>query len=386
MTLPDTPDPFDFETVIPRRGSDCTKWNVPEGTIPMSIADMDYPPPPPVLDALRRRLDHGVLGYADPPADALEAIVEAMAGQYDWAIEPDWIHFMPGVVPMLQYAARLLAPDEAAVTFTPIYPPFLYPTVHSGRPLIRVPLAAGAGGYEVDYDALEAAVRGRRGGLMMWCHPQNPTGRCFDRAELERLADFCLARGWLIASDEIHCGLILDENRRHIPLARLSPEIAARTLTFMAPSKTYNIPGLCTAFAIISDPALRRSFKECDAGRMPLVNIFGYAACTAAYRHGEPWRRALIRHLRANRDRLAEAVADMPGLSMHAPQATYLAWVDCREAGLDHPATFFRRAGLAFFDGRAFDAPGFIRINFGCPRATLDEAIGRMKRALDTRS
>jgi cysteine-S-conjugate beta-lyase len=149
----------------------------------------------------------------------------------------------------------------------------------------------------------------------------------------------------------------------------------------MAPSKTYNIPGLCTAFAVISDPELRAAFKALEAGRMPPVNVFGYTACAAAYREGEPWRRAMISYLRANRDRLVETVAAIPGLRMHTPQATYLAWVDCRDTGIEHPAALLRRAGLAVFDGRAFGAPGFIRLNFGCPRALLDEALTRLRRA-----
>ena len=373
---------YDFETVIPRRGTDSFKWSFPDSILPMPVADMDFPPPPEVTEALRRRLDHGVLGYAMPPRTLVETLTEAMERDYGWRVDPAAISFMPGVVPMLQNAVRTLEPGEPVVTFTPVYPPFLYPQVLCGHPQIRVPMASGPDGYGIDFDALEQATKGVRGGVLFWCHPQNPTGRCFHRSELERVAEFCLRRGMRIASDEIHCDLILEEGRTHIPMASLDADVARRTLTFMAPSKTYNIPGLCTAFAIVTDPGLRRQFRGHEPGMMPAVNVLGYAACEAAYRHGKPWLAALIRHLRANRDHLFASLEDLPSLRMNRVEATYLAWLDGRPAGLADPYAFFLRAGLALSDGAAFGAPGFVRLNFGCPRATLEEAIARIRRSL----
>lgn len=376
------PTQYDFDAVIPRRGTDSFKWSSPDSVLPLPVADMDFLPPPDVTHALQQRLTHGVFGYAMPPASLGHALTEAMWRDYEWRIEPEWLSFHPGVVPMLQHAVRLLDAGAPVITFTPVYPPFLSPQVLCGHPQIRVPLGEKASGYAVDFDALEHATRGGRGGLMFWCHPQNPTGRCFDRAELEQLADFCLRHELLIASDEIHCDLILEPGRKHIPLATLDGDVARRTLTFMAPSKTYNIPGLCTSFAIVSDPGLRRRFRMIEPGMMPAVNVMGYAACEAAYRHGRPWLAALIEYLRANRDHLRASLADIPALRMNRVEATYLAWLDCRPGGITNPHAFFMNAGLALSDGAAFGAPDFVRLNFGCPRATLDEAIRRMRNAL----
>ena len=381
MVSTSIPPIFDFDSVVNRRGTDCVKWSVPPSVIPLPIADMDFPAPEVVLEAIRQRLNHPVLGYANPTHDVQEAIISALERDYQWRADPSWLVFLPGVVPMLQHAVRMLDPSESSVTSTPIYPPFLYPTVLSGRSQIRVPLAEHSRGHEMDWDAMEYASGKGNPRLLMTCNPQNPTGRCFTRAELERTGEFCLRHRWMIASDEIHCGLVLDQDRAHIPIASLSPEIADITLTFMAPSKTFNIPGLCTAFAVISNPELRRRFKAQEAGMMPAVNVLGYTACAAAYRHAEPWRKALVEYLRANRDLVEREIHALPGLRMHHVEATYLAWIDCRGAGLTDPAAFFRAAGVELSDGKAFAGPGFVRLNFACPRETLTEALRRIHRA-----
>jgi cystathionine beta-lyase len=376
--------PFDFDTPVSRRGTDSMKWSVPDDMLPLPVADMDFAAPAPVLAAVRRRLDHGVLGYAGPTREAQEAIVAALERDFAWKIDPSWLVFEPGVVPMLQYAVRMLEPGETPVTFTPIYPPFIYRTVLSGRSQTRVPLAASRGTYEIDWDALDRLTRDPAIRLFLGCNPQNPTGRCFPRADLEKLADFCLRRNLLIASDEIHCELVLDASCAHVPMASLSPEVAARTMTFMSPSKTYNIPGLCTAFAVISDPELRRRFRAQEAGLLPPVNVLGYAACAAAYRECAPWREALLEVLRRNCALVTQAVRGIRGLQMNAVEATYLAWIDCRELGVEDPAAFFRKGGVELSDGKHFDGPGFVRLNFGCPLSTLEEALARMRRAVET--
>jgi cystathionine beta-lyase len=265
---------------------------------------------------------------------------------------------------------------EAALTFTPVYPPFLHPPVLSGHRLYRLPLTDSGRRAEVDFDALERAPPEVR--LLMWCHPQNPTGRCFSRGELERVADWCLRRDAIVVSDEIHCGLVIEPGARHIPLASLSPEIAARTITLMAPSKTYNIPGLCCSFAIIPDRELRRRFLSSESGSPG--NLFGYVACEAAYRHGESWRKALLSYVRANRDYLETEVARMPGLRMLHPEATYLAWIDTRVTGLEKPVEHWRKkAGLELADGAFFGAPGWLRLNYACPRRTLEDGVRRLR-------
>lgn len=225
-----------------------------------------------------------------------------------------------------------------------------------------------------------------RSRLLLLCSPHNPVGRVFDQAELRRLADFAERHDLLICSDEIHCGLVLDADRPHRPIAALDAAVAKRTITLMAPSKTWNIPALYCAFAIIPDAALRRRYRHEMRGLIPHVNVLGMVATEAAYRDGDAWRHALLAYLRGNRDRVVDAVGTMPGLSMTVPEATYLAWIDCRgmmaARGIDDPAAFFEAAGVGLSDGRFFGAPGWVRLNFGCPRATLDAALRRMAQAL----
>lgn len=217
--------------------------------------------------------------------------------------------------------------------------------------------------------------------LFLLCHPHNPVGRCWSRDELLALAGHAEANDLIVCSDEIHCGLILDADKQHIPFASLSPEIARRTITLMAPSKTFNIPGLGCSFAIISDPALRRRFERTMLGIVPHVNVLGLAACEAAFRDSGDWHRDLIAYLRGNRDRVAEAMSGLPGVRTPPVEATYLAWLDIRDLQLNDPAAHFEAHGLGLSDGAAFGCPGWLRLNFGCPRATLDEALRRFEQA-----
>lgn len=375
---------FDFDRIIDRRGADSLKWLGCEAsdTIPMPVADMDFASPPEVIEALHRRADHGVFGYAIAPREAVEAVVEALARDHAWDIEPSWIVWLPGVVPGIGCCCRMLEPGDAAVTFTPIYPPFLDPSILAGRAQARIPLTEGPLRWKIGFDALESSTPANAR-LLMLCNPQNPTGTVLSRTDLEHLAGFALSRDMVIMSDEIHCDLILDPARRHIPTATLSPDVAARTVTFMAPSKTYNLAGLGCAFAVIPDPTLRRRFRGAAGECLPFVNAFGYAACAAAYRHGEPWRLALLDYLRGNRDLVESEVRAMPGLAMRRVEATYLAWIDGRGARWPNPAAACLDAGVRVLDGSLFGAPGFARLNFGCPRARLAEALRRIRSALN---
>jgi cysteine-S-conjugate beta-lyase len=214
------------------------------------------------------------------------------------------------------------------------------------------------------------------------CNPHNPTGRVWSKTELEDFATLAERHNLIICSDEIHSGLILDEKKRHIPLAALSSEIAKRTITLNAPSKTYNIPGLGCSFAVIPDPELRRKFKAAMNGIVPHVNLLGYVAAQAAYEHGEKWRRELIAYLRGNHDLVCQTIADMPGMHTTAAEATYLSWIDTRQSGITQPARFFEQAGVGLSDGDAFGLPGYVRLNFGCRRGLLEEALKRMNKAL----
>ncbi|THF61306.1 MalY/PatB family protein [Pseudothauera rhizosphaerae] len=377
-------DIFGFDRQIDRGSLPGEKWGRYAGrdVLPLWVADMDFAAPPAVIGAVQARVAHGVFGYTQPWPSLVEAVVDAVERDHGWRIEPDWLVWLPGVVSGFNIACRAVGePGDEVFTATPVYPPFLSAPANSERRLVSRPLELAGGRWGWNRAAVEEAI-GPRTRLFMLCNPHNPVGRVFDRDELGWIADLAERRDLVICSDEIHCGLVLDDGLPHLPIAALDERVARRTITLMAPSKTWNIASLYCALAIIPDPALRRRFRDAMRGIVPHVNLLGLVACEAAYRDGGPWREALLEVLRANRARVAAAVADMPGLASVPPEATYLAWIDCRGAGLEHPAAFFEAGGVGLSDGAPFGAPGFVRLNFGCPPATLAEALARMQRAL----
>ncbi|MCX8145367.1 MAG: PatB family C-S lyase [Azovibrio sp.] len=374
---------FDFAPAPARRGTVSIKWGKYAGrdVLPLWVADMDFPAPPAVLDALRARIEHGVFGYGAPSPALMESVLAHLEREYGWQVEPDWLVWLPGLVTGLNVACRTVAGD--VLTTPPVYPPFFSAPAFAERRLQRAELALRDGCWQIDWAALEAASTPSTE-LLLFCHPHNPVGRCWRREELEQLAEFALQRELIVCSDEIHCGLVLDEGRRHLPFATLAPELAARSITLMAPSKTFNIPGLGCAFAVIPDAALRRRFSRAMAGIVPHVNVLGLAACEAAYRDCGDWHRALLAQLRQNRDQLEAAVAGLPGLAMSHVEATYLGWIDARGLGLADPAAHFEAHGLGLSDGAEFGAPGWVRFNFGCTAATLATALVRLRAAVES--
>lgn len=374
----------DFDEVIDRNGTSSEKWERYRGrdVLPLWVADMDFRSPPAVIEALRARIGHGVFGYTLPPEELQELTVEVLERDFGWRIEREWIVWLPGLVTGLNLACRAVGRegDEVLVP-VPVYPPFMSAPRHGRRNPITVHLAEEAGRWTLDFDALARAVTSRTS-LFLLCNPHNPVGRVYDRKELSRVAELCARHNLFICSDEIHSGLLLDTGRKHIPIATISPETAARTITLMAPSKTFNIPGLGCAFAVVPDPGLRGHFVEAMAGIVPPVNALGFTAALAAYRHGDGWLLELLEYLRGNRELVEREIAAMPGLAMNRVEATYLAWIDARATGLDHPAELFERAGVGLSDGALFGGPGFVRLNFGCPRSLLREALKRIKSAI----
>nr|WP_320010376.1 PatB family C-S lyase [uncultured Desulfobulbus sp.] len=375
---------FDFDTVIDREGSSSLKWDhyKNQDILPMWVADMDFASPPDVIAALQQRIDHGVFGYTLAPESLVEAVLAHMQHQYSWQVEPEWLVWLPGLVTGLSAVCRAVAePGEEVITFTPIYPPFMSAPASMGQQTVRVPLAQEGTRWTMDLEALAAAITPRTK-LLLLCSPHNPVGRVWSREELLALAGLACKHDLSICSDEIHADLVLDTDKYHLPLAMLDPEISRRTITLQAPSKTYNIPGLGCSYAVIPDPKLRQRLHRAIEGIVPHVNCLGYAAAEAAYRHGEPWRQALITYLRGNRDLLMQSIDALPGLSMSPVEATYLAWIDLRERGIEKTQQFFEQAGVGLSGGSGFDLPGFVRLNFGCPRSRLEEALHRMERAL----
>ena len=376
---------FHFATTPDRRNTASLKWEkyAERDIIPLWVADMDFPSPEPVLEALQNRIAHGVMGYTLPPASLNAAVQDYLATHFAWEIEPAWLVWLPGLVTGLNVACRAVGmPGDEVITATPVYPPFLTAPRYADRKLVKVPLRCDQGHWHWDVDALEAAY-GPRSRLLMLCSPHNPVGRVFSREELERLVDWSVRHDVVICSDEIHCDLILDDRRSHIPTAALGTEARDRTITLMAPSKTFNIPGLSCAFAVIPSAELRRRFRQAMAGIVPSVNLMGYTAAEAAYRHGWKWHAALLDVLRGNRDRVQAAVSAMPGLATWPVEATYLAWIDTRSAGMEDPVGFFEEGGVGLSDGAEFGLPGFVRLNFGCAPALLEKALGRMSAAME---
>ncbi|GFO53835.1 aspartate aminotransferase [Geomonas sp. Red276] len=378
-----TSSTFDFDTVIDRSNTGSEKWDKYLGRdiIPLWVADMDFRSPPAVIDALHKRVEHGIFGYTYPEASLVGAVRGALKRDYDWEIEEEWIVWLPGLVCGLNVLCRAVGePGDEVVTLIPVYPPFMSAPVLTERGVIKVPLVLEEGRWVTDFEALEQAITPATK-LLLLCNPHNPVGRAWSREELLRFAAVAERHGLVIGSDDIHSELILDDVR-HLPIASLSPEISDRTITLLAPSKTYNVPGLGCSFAVISNPQLRRQFRQAMGRLVPHVNTLGYTAAEAAYRDGAEWRAALLDYLRGNRDLVEAEVAAMPGLKITHVEATYLAWIDARDLGVENPGRFFEEAGVGLSDGADFGAPGFVRLNFGCSRKLLTDALTRMRKAL----
>ena len=373
-----------FDRLIDRKGTWSSKWDKYQGQdiLPFWVADMDFAMPDFIKQAVSERLDHEILGYTRTPPPLVEAFLDWLERSYGWRVPEEWLVWLPGVVTGFNLAARALAePGGSIIIPTPVYYPFLHTPRNAGQEGLLVPLVqeTGRSRWVMDFDALRAAAR-PQSRLFMLSNPQNPTGRAYTRGELNTLAEFCIERDLILCSDEIHCSLLLDPDASHIPIASLSPEIGNRTISLFAATKTYNIPGLSCAVAVIADQGLRRAFRRAQAGLVPGVGPLAYAASLAAYRDSGPWLPALLDYLRNNHSRLQAVV----GKRMTPVEATYLAWLDVRDLNLEDPGSYFEQRGLGLSDGAAFGAPGYVRFNFACPRPLLERGLGRLQKALQS--
>ncbi|MES2995985.1 MAG: PatB family C-S lyase [Verrucomicrobiota bacterium] len=376
---------FDFDTPVTRRGTGCIKYDRRPELDPFWVADMDFVSAPPIIDAIHRRADHGVFGYAQAHDGLNEAVLAYLRDRRAAEVPLDHIVHLGGLVPALSLAARAFCqPGDSLLTCTPVYPPFLGVHHDAHVELLTADHVMEEGNWEFDWDALENAVSSTTR-IFLLCNPQNPLGRVFPEAEIFRLADFCKSHDLILVADEIHCDLIFDEAATpHFSALNLPDHLRENTITLLSPSKTWNIAGLGYAFAVIPNDSIRRRFTAARGHTLSEINAISYHAAEAAYRHGEPWRRELIAYLKKNRDTLVEFVrSECPGLSVQPGDATYLAWIDASAANLEHPAQFFEKnAGLFLSDGAFFGWPQHFRFNFGCPRSRMLEGLQKIAAAL----
>lgn len=385
---------MDLDSLQQRLNTGSKKWSqYPQDVLPMWVADMDFPVAEPVLQALKTRLEHPMLGYSVAQDSLRQTLVAHLAEHYQWHIQPEDLVFLPGVEPGVNMALNALLCSRSAVekkavlVQTPNYAPLLDAPAHWELERVDLPFHADLRGeYPTDIAELDQALS--RVGALLLSNPHNPLGKVFEREELRAIGNACVNHDVLIISDEIHADILFD-GRKHTPVASLSPEIAARTVTLMSASKAWNIAGMKTAFAVVQNPHLRERFNAGRRGLVDSVNALGLEATQAAYSSGGPWLAQVNAYLQSNRDYLVQAIATrLPGIRMNVPQSTYLAWLDCSVLGLEHPQRYFlQHAKVALSDGLEFgeDCGQFVRLNFGCPRPMLEEALIRMERSLPPR-
>lgn len=376
----------DFDTIIDRSDTSSLKWErYDKGVIPLWVADMDFRSAPEIIDSLQQRIEHGIFGYTVPDDELLQLVVEHCRNLYNWEIQPEWLVWLPGLVTALNISVRSFASEgEPVISPVPVYYPFLMAPKLGGRKLIGLEWTLKGDRWILDLEDLERKITPDTH-LLMLCNPQNPNGRVLTRGELQELDQFCQKHELIVCSDEVHCDLLLDRSAEHIPYASISDYAREHSATLMSPSKTFNVAGFGCAFAVIPDGNLRHKFNSTRKGIVPDPDnmLIGYTATKAAYRHGEPWRQAVLDYLRGNHDYLVEAINQIPGLSMKPMQATYLAWIDVSELDVEDPHAFFVAAGVGMSPGKQFGDDQYLRLNFGCSRKLLEEAISRMENAVN---
>ena len=372
-----------FDNIIDRTPSYALKWERYKGRdiLPMWIADTEFRCAEPILDALKERTEHGLMGYTLPNDHVManQAVVDWLGRQYDWSISPDWIVWTPGVVPAFNVACKALCqPGDKVLIQTPNYPPLIAaPRLNN---LIKVDIGSVEvdGRWTIDFNELEKQAADSLCKLFIMCNPMNPVGSVLTSHELERIADICISNNVMLCSDEIHCDIILDEQAKHIPAGKLAG-FKGEAITLMAASKTFNVAGLGTSFAIIEDPATRHKFNLAAKAMVPWVTVLGLTATQAAFTQCDDWHQAFLRYLRGNRDYLATEIAKISGLKLLPPQATFLAWIDARGLGVENPQKHFEDLGVGPSSGADFGDKNCVRINFGCPRSELERAIELIK-------
>lgn len=395
---------YDFDEVCSRDNTNCAKWDGREkmfghaDTIPMWVADMDFPAAQPIVEALKKRAAHEFYGYTQPGPNLIEAVVNRLERKFNWKIQPEWVVFTPGVLPAISTAIRSLThPGDEVILQEPVYYPFFPVVRSSGCQIVTNELKLSDGRYEMDLDDLNSQFLPRVGmhnqpgriKAIVLCNPHNPIGRLWGKEDLTELGKVVIGNGAVVISDEIHCE-ILFKGYRHVPFATISEEFEQNCIVCMAPSKTFNLAGLQASSIIIPNKKIRERFREANLGMNPGPNLFGLAAMEAAYNFGDEWLEQMLEYLQANLDFTLDYFEEhIPRIKVIRPQGTYLLWLDCRALELDDMALreFIRqKARIGLDDGFLFGSggSGFQRMNIACPRSILQEALRRLEAAVNS--
>ena len=373
---------MNFDEIIQRRNTSCSKWDkVPEDCLPLSLADMDFKSAPQIIEQLHQRVEQGVFGYSLPDQDLPAIVVKHFREKYNCEIEPTWIEWLPSVVPALNLACLMV--DGTVMLNIPVYQHIIGAPINMRRDYIHSRLKIVNGQYTFDFESMEKEITPQTK-LFILCNPHNPVGRSYTRTELLQLADFCEKHALTVCSDEIHCDLILAGGKQHIPFIAVSEYAKMHTLILMSGAKTYNLPGVSCAFAVIPNQELRARFIDTGKGILAHPGILEYTALKAALRDSGLWYQKMLTYLSGNLNYLDERISNIPRLSMLHQEATYLAWIDATQLKVDDPFEYLlKEARVNLSDGAIFGAPGFIRLNFATSRATLKEALDRIEIAIN---
>ena len=388
---------YDFDKEIERRGTGSLKYEAlgerygDADLLPLWVADMDFATPEFITEAMRKRMEHSLYGYSVEPPEYYDTIISWIAGHHGWELKREWLTYIPGIVKGIGMAINVFVKeDEKVIIQPPVYHPFRLTPQGNGRKVVMNPLRRNAdGSYAMDFDNL-AKVADAKCRMLILSNPHNPAGIVWDRNTLARLAHFCCRRNIIVVSDEIHCDMALWGNK-HTPFATVSEEAAKCSITFGAPSKTFNIAGIVSSYAIVPNDTLRRRFYTwLSANELNEPPLFSPIATIAAFTQGEPWRQAMLRYVEGNIEYVIDYCKEhIPGVVALRPQASFLVWLDCRGLGLEHEALvelFVKKARLALNDGEMFGpgGEGFMRLNVGTQRKVLEEAMLRLRRAVES--
>ncbi len=373
-----------FDQPLDRQHTGSIKWEkyADKDVIPMWVADMEFATAPEIIAALKDRLNHPILGYTCGTDSLARTVTEYLQQTHHWQIDPDWLVWLPGVVPGLSALTWMLEPDDQIMVFTPVYHPLLLIPEKFNQSRVDVPLVYTNNRWGIDFDVFEKSIN-KNCKMLFLCSPHNPMGTLFSADELQRVVEICSAYNIVVISDEIHCDLVLHNTLTHTTTGTVAGDNQSNVVTLMSPSKTFNLAGANCSFAVIPDAAYRKAYTEKCMYTLPVVPTLAYTAAEAAYQFGWHWHAELIEYLRGNLQTLRTEIDRLPGLSMDNPDATYLAWINTSELPVANAYEFFVHAGVGLSPGAQFGNADYQRLNFACSRVQLEEGIGRMRKAIE---